>query len=133
MSGPNLAAALEPRRDWGGEPIMVPREQVVAVCEGLLSSFPEAESNPPVVLEDYFDSGSDVAIITNKSIQPEDLRGGLRAVRSLDDRRGPRGNGLRSAAERIQAASVGMCSRSRLVGPATCGNPGEWYLLTWPT
>lgn len=45
---------------------MVSKEQVQAVCEGILSSFPDAGSNPPRVLEHYFDSGPDVAIRSEK-------------------------------------------------------------------
>jgi hypothetical protein len=42
------------------------KEQVQAVCEGILSSFPDAESDPPRVPEHYFDSGPDVAIISSE-------------------------------------------------------------------
>ena len=45
---------------------MVSKAQVQAVCEGILSSFPDAESNPPRVPERYFDSGPDVAIIRSE-------------------------------------------------------------------
>lgn len=133
MSGPDLAAALEPRRDWGGEPIMVPREQVVAVCEGLLPSFPDAESNPPVVLEDYFDSGSDVAIIRNNQyslrISEECFEqyeawmivGGLVAV---DYAR------LLREYKRLLLGCAPGRARSDLPRVASLG---DWYLLIWPT
>ena len=133
MSGLNLAAALEPRRDWGGEPIMVPREQVVVVRERLLPSFPDAESNPPVVLEDYFDSGSDVATITNNQyslrISEECFEqyeawmivGGLVA---MDYAR------LLREYKRLLLGCVPARARSDLPRVATLG---DWYLLTWPT
>ena len=45
---------------------MVPKEQVQAVCDGILPTFPGAESDPPMVPEHYFDSGPDVAIIRSE-------------------------------------------------------------------
>jgi hypothetical protein len=45
---------------------MVSKEQVQAICDGILPSFPVAESNPPRGPEHYFDSGPDVAIIRSE-------------------------------------------------------------------
>ena len=45
---------------------MVPKEQVHAVCDGILPTFPGADSDPPMVPEHYFDSGPDVAIIRSE-------------------------------------------------------------------
>ena len=45
---------------------MVSKEQVQAICDGILPSFPVVESNPPKVPEHYFDSGPDVAIIRSE-------------------------------------------------------------------
>jgi hypothetical protein len=110
---------------------VVPREQVVVVCEGILPSFPDAESNPPVVLEDYFDSDSDVAIIRNNQyslrISEECFEqyeawmivGGLVA---MDYAR------LLREYKRLLLGCVPARARSDLPRVATLG---DWYLLVW--
>ncbi len=112
---------------------MVPREQVVAVCEGLLQSFPDAESNPPVVLEHYFDAGPDVAIIRNnkyslriseecfEQYEPWMIAGSLVL---LDYAR------LLREYKRLLLGCVPARARSDLPRVAS---EGDWYLLVWPT
>src|SRR5262245_21109339 len=120
------------RRDWGGEPIMVPREQVVAVCEGVLPSFPDADSNPPVVLDDYFDSDSDVAVIRNnhyslriseECFEQYEAWMIVGSLVALDYTR------LLREYRRLLLGCVPARARSDLPRVGSCG---EWYLLVWP-
>jgi hypothetical protein len=112
---------------------MVPREQVETVCEGLLPSFPHAQSHPPAVLEHYFDSGPDVAIIRSEryslriseecfeQYEPWMIVGGLVA---LDYAR------LLSEYKRLLLGCVPARARSDLPRVASLG---DWYLLVWPS
>jgi hypothetical protein len=60
---------------------MVSKEQIRAVCGGILPSFPDAESNPPRIPEHYFDSGPDVAM----GCVPGRARSDLPRVATLGD------------------------------------------------
>jgi hypothetical protein len=109
---------------------MVSKEQVQAVCEGILPSFPDAESNPPLVPERYFDAGPDVAIIRSEkySLRISEecfdyeawmIVGGLV---SLDYTR------LLTEHKRLLLGCVPGRARSDLPCVATMG---DWYLLIW--
>jgi hypothetical protein len=110
---------------------MVPKEQVQSVCDGILSTFPGAEFNPPMVPEHYFDSGPDVAIIRSEryslriseecfeQYEPWMIVGGLVA---LDYAR------LLSDHKRLLLGCLPGRARSDLPRVATLG---DWYLLVW--
>jgi hypothetical protein len=112
---------------------MIPREQVEAVCEGILPSFPHAQSNPPVVLGHYLDSGPDVAIISSEryslriskecfeQYEPWMIVGGLVA---MDYAR------LLGEYMRLLLGCVPARARSDLPRVASLG---DWYLLVWPS
>ena len=111
---------------------MVPREQVAAVCEGFLHSFPDAEANPPIVPEHYFDAEYDVAIIRNnryslriseecfEQYEPWMIVGTLTL---LDYAR------LLRDYKRLLLGCVPHRARSDLPRVAS---EGDWYLLVWP-
>jgi len=109
---------------------MVSKEQVQAVCEGILRSFPDAESNPPRVPERYFDSGPDVAIIRSEKyslrISEECFDGEawmiVGSLVSLDYAR------LLTEHKRLLLARMPGRARSDLRRVATVG---DWYLLIW--
>jgi hypothetical protein len=109
---------------------MVPKEQVQAVCEGILPSFPDAASNPPRVPEHYFDSGPDVAIIRSEKyslrISEECFAGeAWMIVGSLVSL----GYALLlTEHKRLLLACVPGRARSGLPCVATVG---DWYLLIW--
>lgn len=112
---------------------MVPREQVEAVCGGILSSFPDTEFNPPVVLEDYFDSGPDVAIIRNnhyslriseECFEQYEAWMIVGTLTLLDYAR------LLREYKRLLLGCVPHRARSDLPRVAS---QGDWYLLIWPS
>src|SRR6266446_10325546 len=107
---------------------MVSKEQVQAICDGILPSFPVVESNPPKVPEHYFDSGPDVAIIRSEKyslrISEEcfDYEAWMivGTLVSLDYAR------LLTEHKRLLLGCVPHRARSDLPRVATLG---DWYLL----
>jgi hypothetical protein len=110
---------------------MVSKEQVQAVCDGILASFPGAESNPPRVPEHYFDSGPGVAIISSEKyslrISEECFNNEawmmVGTLVSLDYAR------LLREHKRLLLGCVPHRGRSDL---PRVGTLGDWYLLIWP-
>ncbi len=110
---------------------MVPKEQVQAVCDGILPTFPDAESDPPMVPEHYFDSGPDVAIIRSEHYSlrmSEECFSNREAwmvagsLVSMDYAR------LLTEHKRLLLGCVPGRARSDLPRVATLG---DWYLLVW--
>ena len=110
---------------------MVSKEQVQAICDGILPSFPVAESNPPRVPEHYLDSGPDVAIIRSEKYSLR-ISGDcfdyeawmiVGTLVSLDYGR------LLTEHKRLLLGCVLHRARADLPRVATLG---DWYLLIWP-
>jgi hypothetical protein len=110
---------------------MVPKEHVQAVRDGILPTFPGAESDPPMVPEHYFDSGPNVAIIRSEDFSlriSEECFSSHEAWMVAGSLVSMNYARLLTEHKRLLLGCVPHRARSDLSRVATLG---DWYLLIW--